>query len=706
VSEEIIGLLQLNDHRLNQLTPEMIRFFEGLGASVGIALSRKRAEDALRESEDRFLDVLHASSDAMLMIDTERFVDCNEATVQLLGYSTREEFLTTHPSELSPPTQADGRESFEKANEMMKLAFESGFHQFEWIHRKANGEDFPVQVSLTPILVQGKNLLHCVWRDITAHKLAESALQASESRFRGIFDHVTDGILLADIETKAFVIANWAICEILGYSEEELLKLQVNDIHPADSHAAIEEAFGKLLRGEIKIAHDLPVVRKDGSVFFADISAAPITIENRRLLMANFRDVTEKRALQAAAAQNDRLASMGMLAAGVAHEVNNPLSYVLYNLESLSDEIPRLAAYRDALERHLGAEKLRDVLGDRSDAFTGPMFTNLSERFGDALGGVGRIKAIVRDLGTFSRVDSDDRQPVNFSHAIEQAVSIAYNEIRYRARLVKDFGKLPTVLAGDGRIAQVFLNLLINAARAIDEGDIENNQIRVHTWVEGDFICAEVSDTGRGIPAEHLERIFEPFFTTRPGGAGSGLGLAICRNIISSYKGTIEVESVVGKGTRFLIRLPVLGEEAEARPIEAAGKMEPEVPAVRGRILVVDDEPGIRSVVTKILGREHEVLSAASGKEGQATIENDQAFDVILCDLMMPGMSGMALHDWLSGFNPTLARQVVFITGGAFTPKASDYLDKVGNLRIEKPFEAADLRKTVNELIVAARNGK
>ena len=140
---------------------------------------RKRAEDALRKSEQRFMDVLYASRDAILVIDGETFVDCNEATTQMLGYTSRHEFLMTHPSQLSPPTQFDGRLSHEKANEMMRAAFENGFHRFEWIHRRVNNEDFSVDVSLTSINYQGKTMLHCLWRDLTEQKRTEEALLKS-----------------------------------------------------------------------------------------------------------------------------------------------------------------------------------------------------------------------------------------------------------------------------------------------------------------------------------------------------------------------------------------------------------------------------------------------------------------------------------------------------------------------------------------------
>jgi len=289
------------------------------------------------------------------------------------------------------------------------------------------------------------------------------------------------------------------------------------------------------------------------------------------------------------------------------------------------------------------------------------------------------------------------------NRAIEHAANMAQNEIKFRAKLVKDLGRVPAVLASEGKLSQVFLNLLVNAAHAIDEDDVENNFVKLRTWTEASDVFAEVSDTGRGIPPENLERVFEPFFTTQ--GVGSGLGLAICRSLVNEFGGDIRVESEVGKGTRFVIRLPVMAEAPEQRRDRAVPET-PRRPAVRGRILVVDDEEGICRAMQRLLGREHEVVTAASGAEGRALLEQDQAFDLILCDLMMPEMSGMALHAWLAARDPTRAQQMVFLTGGAFTPKAADYLASVANRRIEKPFDPVDLERLVSELIAEARSGK
>ncbi|MHC4917824.1 MAG: sensor histidine kinase [Planctomycetota bacterium] len=210
-------------------------------------------------------------------------------------------------------------------------------------------------------------------------------------------------------------------------------------------------------------------------------------------------------------------------------------------------------------------------------------------------------------------------------------------------------------------------------------------------------------DTGKGIPAENLESLFEPFFTTKPVGVGSGLGLSISKKIVTDLGGDISVHSRVGEGARFVVRIPIGQRETE--PVEAPAPATGEAAAVApGRILVIDDEAPIRSIMQRLLGRRHEVVTAESGAAAMELLERDRGFDLIVCDMMMPAVSGMDLHQWLVELSPELAGNVVFITGGAFTPKARQYLAEVGNLRVEKPFDARNFSRLADELIVAARS--
>ena len=411
----------------------------------------------------------------------------------------------------------------------------------------------------------------------------------------------------------------------------------------------------------------------------------------------------ERVQMEAQMAQADRLSSMGVLAAGLAHEINNPLAYVLYNLESLTEDLPELLGavrrFQARLADRFGAETLDQVAGEAARRINPLELDDIRARFDDALQGSRRIRDVARGLGAFSRVAEDKLVLVELEHIIEAALKLASNEIRHRARLVRDYGRgVPAVQANEGRLSQVFLNLLLNACHAIDAGRRDENAITIKTWAEPDQVCASIRDSGSGIAAGQLQAIFDPFFTTKPLGEGSGLGLSISKSIVEDHGGSIAVDSQPGQGAIFTVRLPL-----RRRPADAAGDTAAaaDTAGARGRVLLVDDEPGIRSMLARIL-REHDCVTAAGGAEAQGILQQDQAFDVILCDMMMPEFSGMDLHAWLTEAHPALAERLVFITGGAFTPGARDYLSRIDNARIDKPFQPAEIRELVTARIAAA----
>jgi len=279
---------------------------------------------------------------------------------------------------------------------------------------------------------------------------------------------------------------------------------------------------------------------------------------------------------QSQLAQFERLSSVGMLAAGVAHEIKNPLGLVLNSVDWLAEDLPPILEHcrtlREVLVRELGAERADTVLADVDDLRDDELLQNLAQCTRDALDGVRRIRTIVRDFGAFSRADDDELSPVQLSAVVERAVHLSHNEIKYRARLTQDLQQTPQVLADEGRLAQVFLNLLVNAAHAIDKGDVENNEILVRVWQDGDEVVAEVKDTGKGIDPADLPFVFEPFFTTKARGVGTGLGLYISKNIVASLGGRIDVESTPGKGTRVVLRLPIAESLASSLPGKTAEK--------------------------------------------------------------------------------------------------------------------------------------
>ena len=373
---------------------------------------------------------------------------------------------------------------------------------------------------------------------------------------------------------------------------------------------------------------------------------------------------------QAQLVEADRLAALGTLAAGVAHEINNPLSYVLLNLDLVIRE-----------------------------ASAGTPSADIVSRLREARSGVERVRLIVQDLKSFSRADTERRGPVDVRRVLDSTIEIAANEIRHRARLLRAYDEVPPVEADASRLGQVFLNLLVNASQAIVEGvdgDASRNEIRVATRTDqAGRVVVEIADTGAGIAPEHLSRVFEPFFTTKPVGVGTGLGLSICRGIVTALGGDITVESTLGAGTTFRVILPASTSPApladDPTPLSSSGRGVVPSSRRRGRVLVVDDEPALAAALARSIERDHDVVVLSSGRDALELLRRDEAFDVILCDLIMPQLTGMDLHDELRRTTPALADRIIFMTGGTFTSRTREFLGRVSNPALDKPFDLATL---------------
>jgi CheY-like chemotaxis protein len=249
------------------------------------------------------------------------------------------------------------------------------------------------------------------------------------------------------------------------------------------------------------------------------------------------------------------------------------------------------------------------------------------------------------------------------------------------------------------------INLLMNAAQAVPETRAEVNEIRVTVRDDGKGRAVlEVADNGEGIPPEVQSRIFDPFFTTKPVGVGTGLGLSICHGIVTSLGGQIRVHSEPGVGTTFRVVLPTT-DLREDEPSAKSRALPPLSGAPRAHVLVVDDELPIANTIRELLGLEHEVVIATGAREALAVIRSGANFDVIFCDLMMPGMSGVDLYEQVRVQSPGLERKIVFMTGGAFTTRAAEFLASVDNRRIEKPFSLGLLERIVHEMAPPSATG-
>ncbi|KYF63590.1 hybrid sensor histidine kinase/response regulator [Sorangium cellulosum] len=395
-------------------------------------------------------------------------------------------------------------------------------------------------------------------------------------------------------------------------------------------------------------------------------------VSRQQLVTQLARTMAEARELRLRLERSERLAAVGQLAAGVAHEINNPLAYVVANLELLAREIKRLAD-------------------------TGAPTERLGQPLADACHGAARVMHIVRDLGVFARGEANEAiGPTDVNAVIESALNIVHTQMKHRARVVRELAPISRVGGAEGRLTQVFVNLLINAAHSMGEGRVADNLVEVRTREQDREVIAEIVDSGCGVAEEHMHRLFEPFFTTKRAGEGTGLGLAICRSIVESCGGSIGISSKVGVGTCVRIRLPVwASEEPAALPARARD----EGAARRGRILIVDDEPLILRALRGILGTTHEVVGVGSGAQAQRTLLLDAGFDVVLCDIVMQEGTGIELHEWMEAELPALAERVLFMTGGATSEVSRRFLAAHGGRVLAKPIEPAELVERVEALL-------
>ncbi|MFL5351902.1 ATP-binding protein [Archangium sp.] len=397
------------------------------------------------------------------------------------------------------------------------------------IANRPGGYDASVIAFLQPLLATCCAILQG-HRSEQRRRGAEEELRRSVESFRTLIHGSPDAILIH--REGAVLFANPAAAGLLGHSSHEALRGQPLSALVQPGH---EPAL--TTPSSVSASHEVQFRHCDGRRVLGEVVTVSLLFDGQPAMVSISRDITERRQVQEKLLASERMVSLGTLAAGVAHEINNPLSYMLSNLRFVDDELTAMAGSGESLAGERGQE-VRDALKE-------------------ALSGSTRVRDIVRDLKTFSRGNEEGRGPVDVRAVLDSCVSMAWSEIRHRARLEKDYGEVPPVSANESRLGQLFLNLLVNAAQAIPHGDAKTNEIHLSTRHEDGHVVVAVRDTGMGIPSENLGRLFDPFFTTKPVGVGTGLGLSICHGIVTAMGGRIAVHSEPGQGTTFRVFLPL-----------------------------------------------------------------------------------------------------------------------------------------------------
>jgi signal transduction histidine kinase len=378
----------------------------------------------------------------------------------------------------------------------------------------------------------------------------------------------------------------------------------------------------------------------------------------------------------------ERFAALGRLAASVGHEINNPLAYVSMNVD--------LAVTR--LEQFAVDSNGADVAG----------LAELPTLFRESRVGLDRIRDVVKDLQLLSRQSEVRRETFSLNELLDESLAMARNQVEHRARVRKLYGDIDDVVGDRSALGQVLLNLILNASQALPEGRADSHEVTLRTYMQGPIVAVEVGDTGAGISPQVLPHIFDPFFTTKAIGEGTGLGLAVSCRIVADHGGRIDVESEVGRGSLFRVTLPIAGATDPETP--PAGKQETQWAVRRARILVIDDFPVFGRTIARVL-TDHDVTVVSRADEAFALLEANQPFDVVLCDLLMPQLGGIGVFQRLKAEWPRLADNLIFMTGGAFTPESREFLLRSPQPVLTKPFSADELRAVVRTLLGDGADG-
>lgn len=507
--------------------------------------------------------------------------------------------------------------------------------------------------------------------------LDSTALEVRETarRLAQLIEQTPDAVV---ISRRGIILeANPAAARMLGVpSAAQLVGESLARFVVPEDALLMRERMASVARGENPGPPRVyRAVRPDGTLVMVEIASFASEHSGQPAIIAFGRDVTDREKLQEQLARTERLAALGTLAAGVAHEINNPLAALALNAEVLGRAMSR-GHFSDG-DRETGAMALAELRTS-----------------------VERMTAVVRDLTGFSRDSTEQFGAVNVACVVERAVRVASHATRQRASVRTELTAVPPVFGHAGKLEQVLLNLLVNAAQAFppDRGEAQNDIVVRAFSPDPLHVAIEVSDNGAGIPAAVAGRVFDPFFTTKPDGEGTGLGLFISHNHVRQMEGELVLlDSGAGRGTtmRVVLRAAKAGAEQQApeSSVSRAG--------VRGRVLVVDDEPTMCRSLVSLLRERYDVSSAPGGAEALRAISSGGPCDLILCDLMMPGVTGMELFSLIAREWPGLEQRMLFMTGGAFTGEARAFLGRCPNLRLQKPFSADELEAAIQQILQA-----
>ncbi len=503
-------------------------------------------------------------------------------------------------------------------------------------------------------------------------KNMEMKLAKAEDRYRMLMENASCGIFIYDKNGIVQEI-NKQGESIFGYSRDHMIGKDFRKfvVPEEQEYAALQ--IQKLIIEKKIGPNEGHIVQPSGLIVDVVFSAISIDIHGENILLCILNNMTEYNQLHTRAVLNDKLATVGTLTAGIIHEINNPLTWLLGNIDLLQDEFLQL----------------------KKENINQQVLAKLDEMINDSLQGAKQIRDIVSTLKGFSRLEDKELFPVDIHSIINDAIKIASTQFKNHPDIQTIFAPdLPLMMFTRNKLLQVFLNLIINAHQSLPENNLNNNSITISTTTEDELLRIDITDSGIGIKPEDLPKIFESFYTTKPAGIGTGLGLSICSDIVSSMGGKIDVKSVFGSGTTFTIHLPIslnVQTENTLRLVKTS--------QTRKHILIVDDEPFLLKSMQRLLEDIHDITTATGGRAALTLLEDGtDEFDTIISDLNMPDINGADLYRYVAEKYPGFEKNIIFMTGSVFTPALKEFLSTVNNLRLTKPINQDELLQAIERM--------
>jgi len=632
-------------------------------------LERERRGLAL--SEMKYKTLFESSGDAVMLLDDKGLLDCNLATVNIFGYSSRHELLAKQAQELSPATQPGGMDSQQLMDEHIHKALTEGSERFEWQHRRLDGSEFPAEVRLTAIELEGKTILQSIVHDISERKQNEAQLRKLSS----CVEQAGEAIIITDRDGSIEYV-NPSFSKLTGYAMDEAIGNNPNMLNSGNQDAGYYESMWSTILAGRTWQGKVIDKRKDGSFYPAFLTISPIhdqsaSTEHFTHFVGIQSDLTQLKDAEARFQQAQKMEAIGTLVGGIAHDFNNILAGMTGNI-------------------YLAQERVSHM-------------PDVSERLGNIEQLAGRAADMIKQLLTFARKDRVSMQVVPLAPFIKETLKLLRPAVPENIAMHEHICSESLQIKGDAtQLHQVLMNLTNNARDALENVDAPVITIGLEHFTADDafvqkrsfhinarhFAYISIADNGCGISDKQIRHLFEPFFTTKEQGKGTGLGLAMVYGAVKSHNGFVEVQSKPGKGTTFHIYLPLLETPSDSKDAKSS---EQPVMGNGECILLVDDEQNVLNTTRDVLiSLGYQVLTATNGRTALDMFKSHvDEIDLCIFDIIMPEMGGEEAVRRIRRIKPAI--KIIFSTGYDKLSRSN----MVNETVISKPFPIEEMSRLI-----------